>query len=87
LALAVNEVGRVTGQPAPSSSTPLAAGAAARAATTVAAPVHASAATASPTTVERIRWRRDLVITWLSFRRYVIDDHGCIDTAPGSSLA
>src|SRR6266702_2534091 len=59
--LAVKEPGRVTVQPAPLSSTPLAATAAL--VVTVTAPATASANSASMTTVERIADRPELIIT------------------------
>jgi hypothetical protein len=65
--LAVRVLGRVTGQPAPSSSTPIGAGATAAAvavlATNVSVPAATSAATVSMTAAERILSPPELKIT------------------------
>ncbi|GIH14323.1 hypothetical protein Raf01_24950 [Rugosimonospora africana] len=60
----VNEPGNDTAQFAPSSSTPIAAGAAVPLATTATAPATVSVtAVASTTTVERSRERPELMVT------------------------
>src|SRR5690349_8103018 len=88
-ALLANELGRLTGQSAPSSSTPIAAGAAVPVVTTATAPASVSvAAAANTTTVERSFERPELIVTWALLpggkATTEIDDHGYRGMRSGS---